>query len=169
MRDRKAVPVMDAEVGGPGDADTHRVMDGLRRIVRELRVAAHMCEADHGVSAAQLFVLRQVLAEPRQSMRDLARRTRTSQSSVSEVVARLVARGFVTRHPSPTDRRRAELTLTAEGRALALGAPGTIQERLLAGLEQLDEAQRHALAAGMDAWLSAAGLADVQPTMFFEP
>ena len=169
MRDRKAVPVMDAAIDGPADADTIRIMDGLRRIVRELRAAAHVCEADHGVSAAQLFVLRQVLAEPGQSMSDLAERTRTSQSSVSEVVARLVARGFVARHPSLTDRRRAELTLSAEGRAVAAGAPATIQERLLAGLAQLDDRQRHALAAGIDAWLSAAGLADVQATMFFEP
>ena len=169
MRDRKAVPVMDAAVGAAGDTDTMRIMDGLRRIVRALRVSAHVSEADLGVSTAQLFVLRQLLAAPGQSMSDLAERTQTSQSSVSEVVSRLVARGLVTRHPSPTDRRRAELTLSAIGHSVATSAPQTIQERLLAGLEQLDHEQRHAVAAGMAAWLAAAGLDDVPPTMFFEP
>jgi DNA-binding MarR family transcriptional regulator len=169
MRDRKAVPIMDPAADGTGDTDTMRIMDALRRIVRELRVAAHGSEVDLGVSAAQLFVLRKLLADPGQSMSDLAQRTQTSQSSVSEVVARLVSRGFVARHPAASDRRRVELTLTPEGRSAAARAPRTIQERLLAGLDQLDQEQRHVLATGMDAWLSAAGLGDVPPTMFFEP
>ena len=150
------------------DAAAARVMDSLRRIVRALRVATHTSERELGVSAAQLFVLRQLAIEPGQSLGALAARTRTSQSSVSEVVSRLVAHELVERTVDPRDRRRLTLTLTAAGRATLKRAPETVQERLLAGFASLDAAQREALAAGMEAWLERSGLADVPATMFFE-
>src|SRR6478672_9755222 len=86
--------------------DAARAMDSLRRVVHALRVATRASERAFGLSAAQLFVLRQLSVEPGQSLRDLAQRTRTTQSSISEVVARLVQRGFVTRESSKEDRRR---------------------------------------------------------------
>jgi DNA-binding MarR family transcriptional regulator len=143
-------------------------MDGLRRLVHALHTATGATERELGVSAAQLFVLRQLALEPGQSLGDLCGRTRTTQSSVSEVVGRLVGRGLVRREPSTRDRRRVVLTLTAAGRALQERAGETVQERLIASLGRLDAAQRGALASGMDAWLAGAGLADLEPAMFFE-
>ena len=144
-------------------------MDALRRVVRALRVSTHASERDLGVSAAQLFVLRQLALAPRQSVGELATRTRTSQGSVSEVVSRLVARGLVERHTAEFDRRRAELSTTTDGRAVLAQASETVQERLLASLSRMSEARRRALADGMEGWLASAGLGEVPATMFFEP
>lgn len=144
-------------------------MDGLRRIVHALHAGTSASERALGLSGAQLFVLRQLYAESGQSLGDLARRTRTTQSSVSEVVARLVKRGLVAREPSTRDRRRAVLTLTPDGAALAAVAPVTIQDRLVAGFGNLELPAQHALANGIEAWLAASGLADVAATFFFEP
>lgn len=143
-------------------------MDGLRRIVHALRTASHASERSFGLSTAQLFVLRQIALAPGQSMSDLARSTRTTQSSVSEVVGRIVRHGLVDRCPAPSDRRRAELTLTASGAAVLARAPETVQERLLAGFARLSDADQHALADGMQAWLAASGLDAVEPVLFFE-
>ena len=146
-----------------------RAMDGLRRIVRALHAGTASSERLVGLSSAQLFVLRQLHAEPEQSLGDIARRTRTTQSSVSEVVGRLVKRGLVAREPSPRDRRRAVLTLTTTGRAVVETAPETVQEWLVAGFGRLDPAAQRALAKSIEEWLAASGLADVAPTFFFEP
>lgn len=145
-----------------------RVMDDLRRVVRALHGASGESTRELGVSAAQLFVLRQVGVRPGQSMSELAQRTHTTQSSVSEVVARLVATGLVERRPAASDRRRAELMLTPAGRSVLRRAPDTVQERLIAGLSRLPEWRRQALAEAMDAWLAEAGLSTVAPTMFLE-
>ena len=154
----------------PGsDPYAARTMDALRRIVRALRVSTHLSERDLGVSAAQLFVLRQLALAPRQSVGELATRTRTSQGSVSEVVSRLVARGLVERNTAESDRRRAELSPTQEGHAVLARASETVQERLLAGLARMSDTDRRTLADGMDAWLASAGLAEIPATMFFEP
>jgi DNA-binding MarR family transcriptional regulator len=148
--------------------DAGRALDALRRIVRALRVSSRAVERDVGISGAQLFVLRHLAAAPRQSLNDLVARTLTHQSSVSEVVSRLVERGFVSRRAAADDARRAELQITARGRAVLRSAPPTLQSALLDGLARLPAAQRRALADGLGAWIEASGLAAVEPTMFFE-
>lgn len=149
--------------------ESARAMDSLRRVVHALRVATRASERAYGLSAAQVFVLRQLATTSRQSLSDLAARTRTTQSSISEVVARLVVRGLVTREPSAEDRRRAELSLTAAGHAMLASAPETVQERLLRGFDQLDQQSRTTLAENLESWLAASGLDDIAPALFFEP
>ena len=150
------------------EADAARAMDSLRRIVHAIRVSTRGSEGSVGISAAQLFVLRQLASVSGQSMSEIAARTRTTQSSVSEVVGRLVSRGLVDRRTAPTDRRRAELTLTPAGVAVLARAPETVQERLLAGFARLGELEQATLADTLEAWLVASGLDDVRPVLFFE-
>ena len=150
------------------DPHVQRALDGFRRLVRALRTASVTSERSLGVSAAQLFVLRQLAAHPGLSLGELAERTLTAQSSVSEVVARLASRGLVARETSTSDRRRAEVRLTAEGTAVVRRAPDAVQEQLFAALDRLPTAQRQALAEGLEAWVREAGLAETEPSMFFE-
>ena len=145
-----------------------RVMDGLRRVVRALSASARASSRAGGVSGAQRFVLRQVAEAPGLSVSDLVARTLSRQSTVSEVVGRLVERGMLERRARADDARQAELTLTARGRRLLAASRPTAQEHLAAGLAALPEAQLTALAEGFEAWLSAAGLTETPATMFFE-
>jgi MarR family transcriptional regulator, organic hydroperoxide resistance regulator len=151
-----------------GDRYVARAMDSLRRIVHSLRVATRASERSFGLSAAQHFVLRQLALEPGQSLIDLAHRTRTTQSSVSEVVSRLVKRELVSRRTSDTDRRRTELSLTPAGDAVLKRSPETVQEKLVAGFATLSETERRRIAEGMEAWIAASALGDVEPVLFFE-
>ena len=153
------------------DEASTRVMDALRRLVRELSASARAgasLGAGGGISGARLFVMRQVEASPGLSIRELAARTHARQSTVSEVVSRLVEAGLVTRRASPTDARQAALSLTARGRRAMSGAGPTAQERLAEALASLPPGQRDTLAGALEAWLAAAGLADAPTTMFFE-
>ena len=150
------------------DRDAARAMDSLRRIVHALRVATRASERSFGLTAAQHFVLRQLSLVAGQSLSDIAARTRTTQSTVSEVVGGLVKRGLVSRQPCATDRRRAELSLTAAGEAILVQTPETVQERLIAGFGSLGETERRALANGLEGWLAASSLDGVAPVFFFE-
>lgn len=146
-----------------------QAMNAVRQIVRALRTAQDASQATLGVSAAQLFVLREIEKAASPTIGELAKRTATAQSSVSEVVARLLARKLVLRSRSSADRRRAAITLTALGRRALANAPETVQERMLAAFERLPEHLQQDLAASVDAWIRESGLADVAATMFFEP
>jgi len=150
------------------DGDAAAAMAALRRIVRYLRLADREVEQACGASVAQLFVLRQLAETPALSLGELAQRTLTDQSSVSTVVARLVARRLVARRPSRADRRRAELRLTARGRRLAATAPPAPQVRMIDAIHDLSPVRRRALARSLEALAAAVGADQVEPQMLFE-
>ena len=149
-------------------SDASKAMNGLRRIVRALRAGNAEMERVTGVSSAQLFALREIAGHPGRSLSDLAAATLTTQSSVSEVVARLIQQGLVVRKVAADDRRRTELVPTGLGRAALARAPQTAQEKLLASFRSLPESDQHRIAAGLEAWIDAAQLQHLTPTMFFE-
>lgn len=143
-------------------------MDALRRLVRALSASARRSVASGAANGAQIFVLRQIAAAPGLSLGELATRTLARQSTVSEVVGRLVARGFVAREASAEDGRQVVLTLTVRGRRAVARVEPTAQERLARALALLPPERRAALAEELEAWLLAAGMADVPVSMFFE-
>lgn len=148
--------------------DATAVLTALRRIVRFLRLADRDAEATAEVSAAQLFVLHSLRGAPAASVGELAARTLTDPSSVSTVVARLVARGLVRRTPSPADRRRAELCLTAAGQRMVTRAPRAPQAQMIAAIRALPTAQRAELIRALDRLAVAIGADKVAPRMLFE-
>ena len=74
--------------------DVGVILDALRSIVRELRLASREAEQRVGVHGAQLHALRQLSDSPTMSLTELADRTHTDISSVSVVVSRLVEQGW---------------------------------------------------------------------------
>jgi DNA-binding MarR family transcriptional regulator len=146
-----------------------RAMDGLRRLVRVLRSASSDTRRQTGITSAQLFVLRHIAEHPGRSLDDVVRRTLTTQSAASEVVARLVGRGLVASEPAANDRRRVSLTATALGEQVVRESAPPIQDTLITALQSLSAPEQEAIADGLTAWLAAANLAGIAPSMFFEP
>lgn len=143
-------------------------MDAIRAVVRALRVNTRAIELEIGISLAQLFVLQQVAQRPADSLNDLAERTATHQSSVSVVVRRLVDRGLVARSASATDKRRIQISATPAGEQLLVGAPQTIQARLMSALGTFDDAERKQLGDLLTRWLQVAGISSASPPMLGE-
>src|SRR5437868_5914957 len=148
--------------------DVFRAINALRRMVRGLRTAAESVERELSVSAAQLFVMRELAQMPDQSVKDLAAVTMTTHSTVSQVVAQLISKGLITRTADAADARRALLRLTRQGTNLLKRFPRAIQEDLIEGFAALRPSERRALANGLEKWLEASGLGGVPPTMVFE-
>jgi DNA-binding MarR family transcriptional regulator len=148
--------------------DVWRAINALRRMVRGLRSAAENVERQLSISAAQLFVLRELASLPDQSVKDLATVTMTTHSTVSQVVGQLLAKKLVTRTTDERDKRRSVLRLTRQGTALLRKAPRAIQEDLVDGFALLTPKERRALAGGLEKWLAASGLSAMRATMLFD-
>ena len=145
-----------------------RALNAVRRLVRGLRSAAEAVERELSVSAAQLFVLRELDQVPDQSVKDLAAVTMTTHSTVSQVVGQLIAKGLVTRTPDASDGRRAVLRVTRPGAALVKRSPKVIQADLIEGFEALRPTERRGLANGLEKWLAASGFSHVTSRMLFD-
>ena len=148
------------------DDASRRTMDALRRLVSALRTSGAAASGDLGISVAQLFALRVIGNRSGISMSDLAERTLTSPSAVSEVVSRLVDKDLVRRFHAPDDGRRVILCLTLSGEALMRQIGETLPERLIAAFMAMPPLTRETLADLLESWLSKAGLADARVRMF---
>lgn len=138
------------------------VLNGIRRLDRGLRVAAREVQRVTGLSAAQLFVLEQLLKVPGASLNELATLTLTDRSSVSVVVDRLVAAGLASRRLSREDRRRAEVHITAPGRKILDRAPPVPTDLLLAALRKLSSSRRRSLGVALGELNERLGFRDAQ-------
>jgi MarR family transcriptional regulator, lower aerobic nicotinate degradation pathway regulator len=154
--------------GGAVPVAARDVLNSLRQIVRSLRVSARNAEQRVGLSGAQLFVLQCLARQSPCSVNELAARTATDQSSVSVVVSRLVARGYVKRAASKVDRRRVELSLSASGRALLTSAPEAVQDRLLAALGGMEHAELAQLSRLLSKVVKLADVSGETASLFFE-
>lgn len=146
-------------------SDLRRVLDALRWIVRDLRVASASQSLPSGLSAAQMFVLHVLRGEPGLSLNELADRTVTDQSSVSVVVRKLHEKKLVVKRTAKEDRRRVEVSLTAAGRRLLEGAPLPVQEALISRLSALAPAEQRRLRQLLER-IAPRGAAS--PPMFFD-
>jgi DNA-binding MarR family transcriptional regulator len=148
--------------------DSQRILDAIRRLVRLLRLSDRAAQNDLGLSSAQLFVLHEVSNTPEISLKELAERTRTDQSSVSVVVARLCDAGLLARERAADDARRLVITPTRAGRAAMKKAPRVAQQELIEIIEQLPAAERKRFAATFAAIVDRLD-GDRKPApMFFE-
>ena len=159
---------MGSHVSSAATPHTRRVLDSIRRLVQFLRESSREAEKRVGLSGAQLFVLRTVAESPGLSLNALAERTRTHQSSVSVVVARLVHEGLVERSTAAGDARRAEIRLSPNGLRRIGSAPRTAQERLVVAVDTLPPARRARLASTLDGLVREMALGGGRPDMFFE-
>jgi MarR family transcriptional regulator, lower aerobic nicotinate degradation pathway regulator len=161
---------MGSHVSRPTNPGPHTrvVLDSIRRIVQSLRESSREAENRAGLSGAQLFVLRTAAESPGLSVSALAERTRTHQSSVSVVVARLARQGLVERRAAEGDARRAEIWLSPAGLETITNAPGTAQERLVAAVDALPAAERARLASTLEGLVREMALGGGRPDMFFE-
>jgi MarR family transcriptional regulator, organic hydroperoxide resistance regulator len=152
----------------PPAEDARAILDGVRQLVRSLRLYDKEGARQHGLGAAQMFLLHLLLEQEGLSMNALAERAATDQSSASIAASRLVAEGLVRRELSPHDRRQVQLFLTPRGRALARRAPVPAQQRILAAVERMNETDRMRLSHLLARLVDALGAAELRPGMLFQ-
>jgi DNA-binding MarR family transcriptional regulator len=150
---RRAAPAAPRTPGRAAGAEPNAgaLLDALRAVARELRVAEREAEQRVGLHPAQLHSLRQLALAPAASLAELAERTHTDPSSASVVVQRLVDRGLVARMEAADDRRRTQLEITAAGRALVARAPAASADRLGDAVGHLGAARTTTLVHGLRA------------------
>jgi len=148
--------------------DSQRILDAIRRLVRLLRLSDQVARNELGLSSAQLFVLHEVAKTPELSLKELAERTRTDQSSVSVVVTRLCDAGLLVRERAEDDARRLVIKPTRAGRSAIRKAPRVAQQELVDLLERMTEADRKQFAGYLVTIVDAMDRSGEAPPMFFE-
>jgi MarR family transcriptional regulator, organic hydroperoxide resistance regulator len=117
-----------------------------------LHVLGHAL-ADLRLSAAEINVLANLGAGGTLSVRQLSELTGSRASTLTGILDRLEARGYLTRELDPGDRRSFRLPLTEEGQAAAghvLAVIEDLERAALAGLSAGQIAGYHAVIAALE-------------------
>lgn len=153
---------------GRTPAELPRAVNGVRRLVRGLRLAEQRTRMESGLSAPQLFVLGHLVESAAASLSELARRTFTDRTSVAAVVARLEEMGLVESERSTSDRRRVLVHITAAGRRRLQAAPQPPTALLLDALGRLSRTELRGLTQHLERLVEEMGLADEPAGFLFD-
>ncbi|MDM4761746.1 MarR family transcriptional regulator [Galbitalea sp. SE-J8] len=118
------------------------VRTAIGRIYRRIR--ASRPEGELGDAA--FWVLSHLHRAGPQSLGALAERERVTPAAMSQTVNRLTSAGYAERRPDPDDGRRVMFHVTEEGARLAGAARAERTAWLESKLDELDDADRAALA-----------------------
>ncbi|MEM7458776.1 MAG: MarR family transcriptional regulator [Pseudomonadota bacterium] len=109
-------------------ARSEEALIALRQIQRRTEQASKKLAAQAGLTPSQLLVM-QILSERGEiSVGDVSKLTQLKHATITNLVDKLVARGFAARRRCEEDRRRVWLTLLPNGQKSITSAPDLLQE-----------------------------------------
>jgi len=120
----------------------HQVLTTIRKIIRAVDVYSKRLRLESGVTAPQLIVLKEVLHSERITTTTIAENVSLSQSTVTNILDRLVDRNLVIRKRDIDDKRMWFIELTSEGEALARNSPSLLQKEFIDNFLSLPEWQQ---------------------------
>lgn len=132
-------------------AQARELTDAVNQLRRALRRSVRSDYPWEAHPAAQVEVLQTLRESGPARISELAERLRLAQSTVSALVAKLVATGLVTRGVDTADRRAAVVALTAAGEGVVRDWERAHRRRLGAALRAVDAADREAILAAVPA------------------
>jgi MarR family transcriptional regulator, organic hydroperoxide resistance regulator len=138
------------------------VLKQFRLIYGSVRQHFRQIEATCTVSGSQLWMLHELQDSPGIGVSDLAHRLSIHQTTCSQLIEKLVARGYVVKTRSEEDQRRVGLTITRSAAKVLKEAPGPAEGLIPEALMRLPEATLESLMANLGELIAGLRLRDHQ-------
>lgn len=122
-----------------------RVIVALRRITRAVDIHSDFLQRNFGLTGPQLTTLRVINRLQPVSAGELAKSANFNRGTLTGILDRLEANGFVSRNRYSPDRRSVILKLTAAGRRILDEAPYLLRDRFLEELNRMATLEQTAL------------------------
>jgi DNA-binding MarR family transcriptional regulator len=138
------------------------VLKQFRLIFGSVRQHFRQIEEKCGISGSQLWMLHELQEAPGIGVSDLAHRLSIHQTTCSQLVEKLVARGYVVKTRLEEDQRRVGLTITKSAAKVLTEAPGPAEGLIPEALLGLSEATLQSLASNLGQLIDGLHLQDEQ-------
>jgi DNA-binding MarR family transcriptional regulator len=122
----------------------------LRQILRATESNVRSLAAFSGLTASQLLTLQLLKKQGETLAGELARAAQLRQATMSALLDKLQARGFIRRRRSQADKRRVWVSITREGEEMLKGAPDLLQEVFLERFNKLPDWEQAFLIAALE-------------------
>ncbi len=125
------------------------VIQHFRTVIRAIQAHSSWVERQCGVSAAQLWALWEIHAEPGLRVKDISERLSIQPATASNLLDKIQAKGLIRRDRCGPDQRVVQLFATEAGEELLVDAPGPAEGALLNALAKMSAAEVDALGASL--------------------
>lgn len=130
------------------------VIQHFRTVIRAIQAHSTWVERQCGVSAAQLWALWEIHAEPGLRVKDISERLSIQPATASNLLDKIQAKGLIRRDRCGPDQRVVQLFATEAGETLLADAPGPAEGALLNALARMSAGEVEALGAGLSLLVS---------------
>ncbi len=137
-------------VEGDMDERSSTTLVAMRRILRATEMSARHLARETGLTTAQLLVLQAIAGAGSSTPKAIASETEVSQATITALLDKLEAKGFVVRRKSDQDRRQTLVLLTDSGRKALAEAPDPLQDQFVTRFEQLPDWERSMILAALE-------------------
>ncbi|MEE4637628.1 MAG: MarR family transcriptional regulator [Wenzhouxiangella sp.] len=131
------------------------VIRHFRTVVKAIQAHSTWVERQCGVSAAQLWALWEIHAEPGLRVKDISERLSIKPATASNLLDKIEGKELIRRDRCGPDQRVVQLFPTERGEQLLASAPGPAEGALLNALARLDDLKLGELAISLDALVEA--------------
>lgn len=115
------------------------ILISLRKIIRATELHSRSLSKNFGLTGPQLVILEEVSRRKRVSVTGLAKAISLSQATVTDIINRLVAKGYLIKRKSEKDKRKVRISLSEKGAAVLDQAPHPLQAIFIERFSNLDE------------------------------
>lgn len=144
------------------DSDiTNPTLRALRRILRASERGGRRLAAATGMTPSQLLVLQEVDRRVEATPSVIATALQFGQPTVTSIVDRLVAAGYLTRQRGENDRRKVYLRVTEAGHTALTNAPDMLQEQFRTHFPSLPGWEQAMILAALERLGDMLGAADI--------
>ncbi len=121
----------------------------LRRVIRAIDLYSKKLSKESGLTSPQLIVMQEIYNNDDVMVKDIASHINLSSATVTSILDRLEALGYVVRERSQIDKRKVGVRLTESGASAFNNAPTLLQEHFINRFESLDEWEQTQLVSTM--------------------
>jgi DNA-binding MarR family transcriptional regulator len=140
---------------------TNAALRSIRRILRAAEQGGRKLATETGLTPSQVLVLQEIERRGETTPSVVAANLQFGQATVTNLVDRLMAAGFVTRQRNERDKRQVILRATVEGRAALESAPDLLQVRFRDRFEELPTWEQAMILAGLERLGQILGAEDI--------
>ena len=131
------------------DSQINSVLIALRRVIRASDLHSRNLIKTTGLTAPQLLLLQTIRRKGEVTIGELARQMSLSQATVTSILDRLEARGYVFREKSVKDKRKVHAYLTEKGEAAVKDAPAPLQTSFVQQFRELKDWEQSSILASL--------------------
>lgn len=139
------------------------VLVALRQIIRATDLHSKHVMKVCGLTVPQLVVLLAIEELGAVTVREISRHVSLSQATVTTILNRLEARGFITRARNACDKRVVNSSLTEKGRDVLINTPPLMDGHFMQSYEMLGQKEREKILASLQKVAHLMAPDDVDP------